>query len=61
MDGTKWTAMSWNPQTIAMSGSIYIGLCVSSHNTTAATTAQFSNVATTGGVTGAWQTCRRSA
>jgi len=55
MDGTKWTAMSWNPQTIAMSGSIYIGLCVSSHNATAATTAQFSNVSTTGGVTGSWQ------
>ncbi len=54
-DGTKWTAMAWNPQTIAMSGSIYIGLCVSSHNVNAATTAQFSNVSTTGGVTGSWE------
>jgi hypothetical protein len=55
MDGAKWTAMAWNPQTIAMSGSIYIGLCVSSHNATATTTAQFSNISTTGGVTGAWE------
>jgi hypothetical protein len=55
LDGTKWTAMAWNPQTIAMSGSIYIGLCVSSHNATAATTAVFSNVSTTGGVTGSWE------
>jgi regulation of enolase protein 1 (concanavalin A-like superfamily) len=54
-DGTKWTAMAWNPQTIAMSGSIYIGLCVSSHNVNAATTAQFSNIGATGGVTGLWE------
>jgi len=54
-DGLKWTAMSWNPQTIAMSGPIYIGLAVTSHNANTATTAQFSNVSTTGTVTGAWQ------
>jgi hypothetical protein len=51
----KWTAMSWNPQTIAMSGTIYIGLAVTSHNVAAAATARFSNVATTGAVTGPWQ------
>jgi hypothetical protein len=55
MDGTKWTAMAWNPQTIAMSGSIYIGLAVTSHNANAPTTVQFSDVSTTGGVTGSWE------
>jgi hypothetical protein len=54
-DGVKWTAMSWNPQTINMSASVYLGLAVTSHNTNAATTVQFSSVATTGSVTGSWQ------
>jgi hypothetical protein len=54
-DGVKWTAMSWNPQAINMSAGVYIGLAVSSHNVNAATTAQFSNVSTTGAVTGSWQ------
>ncbi len=53
-DGVKWTSMSWNPQTIAMNSPAYIGLCVTSHNATAATTGRFSGVATTGNVTGAW-------
>jgi len=56
MDGVKWTSMSWNPQTINMTaGAVYIGLAVTSHNATATTTAVFSNVATTGNVTGSWQ------
>jgi len=55
-DGVKWTAMAWNPQAINMvAPSVYIGLAVTSHNATATTTAEFSNVATTGGVTGAWE------
>ncbi|MCU0914728.1 MAG: discoidin domain-containing protein [Planctomycetes bacterium] len=54
-DGTKWTSMSWNPQTIAMGGPIYIGLCATSHNANAPTTGRFSNVSTTGSVTGSWQ------
>jgi hypothetical protein len=54
-DGLKWTAMTWNPQTIALSGTIYIGLAVTSHNANTATTARFSNVSTTGNVTGSWQ------
>jgi hypothetical protein len=55
-DGAKWTTMSWDPQTInMMTGPIYIGLAVTSHNATATTTAVFSNVATTGSVTGSWQ------
>jgi hypothetical protein len=55
-DGVKWTAMSWNPQTINMTaGAVYIGLAVTSHNANAAATGVVSNVATTGNVTGAWQ------
>jgi hypothetical protein len=55
-DGVKWTAMSWNPQTINMAAaSVYIGLCVTSHNANALTTGELSNVATTGGVAGAWE------
>jgi regulation of enolase protein 1 (concanavalin A-like superfamily) len=55
-DGVKWTTMSWNPQTINMTtGPVYIGLAVTSHNATATTTAAFSNVSTTGTVTGSWQ------
>jgi hypothetical protein len=55
-DGAKWTAMSWNPQTINMVASpVYIGLCATSHNTNALTSAEFSNVATTGSVTGTWE------
>jgi len=53
-DGVKWTSMSWNPQTLAMAGTVYIGLVVTSHNAAAMTTAQFSNISTTGGVTGSW-------
>ena len=40
-DGAKWTAMSWNPQTITMTSTAYIGLAVTSHNATAMTTARF--------------------
>jgi hypothetical protein len=55
-DGVKWTAMSWNSQTINMVASpVYIGLAVTSHNAAALTTAEFSGVATTGNVTGSWE------
>ncbi len=53
-DGAKWTAMSWNPQTITMAGTICIGLAVTSHNGSMATTGAFSNVSLTG-ATGSWQ------
>ena len=55
-DGVKWTTMTWSPQTINMIGSVYVGLAVTSHNTAAITTAQFSGVSATGGVTGPWET-----
>jgi hypothetical protein len=54
-DGVTWTAMSWNPQTIAMPGTVHIGLAVTSHNAGSPTVAEFSEVATTGSVTGAWE------
>jgi hypothetical protein len=53
-DGVVWTAMSWNPQTIAMPGNVYIGLAVTSHSTGNPTTAEFSRVNITGSVTGPW-------
>jgi hypothetical protein len=54
-DGIKWTAMSWNPQTISMVGTMHIGLAVTSHNVNVATTGVFSNVSASGGATGSWQ------
>jgi hypothetical protein len=54
-DGSKWTAMSWNPQTINMMGQNYIGLAVTSHNVNLATTGVFSNASTSGGAGGSWQ------
>jgi hypothetical protein len=53
-DGVKWTAMSWNPQTISMVGTAYIGLVVTSHAAGVGCTAEFSNAAIPG-VSGAWQ------
>lgn len=53
-DGEDWTAMSWNPQTIAMSADVYIGLAVTSHSAGALASAEFSDVAATGNVTGQW-------
>jgi hypothetical protein len=46
---------SLNPQTIVMRQDIYIGLAHCSHNANAIGTAVFSDVTTTGTVTGAWQ------
>jgi regulation of enolase protein 1 (concanavalin A-like superfamily) len=48
-DGTVATT------TVAMTGPVSIGLCVTSHNTAATTTAVMSAAATTGSVTGSWQ------
>ena len=58
-DGTTWTTVGTDTAAsqhdITMSGTIYIGLCLTSHNAAATTTAAFSNIATTG-ATGSWQT-----
>ena len=59
-DGVKWTAMSWNPQTINMTAAtIYVGLAVTSHNANVPTTVSFSGIATTGNVSaGPWQVAK---
>ncbi len=55
MDGKVWTAMVWNPQTITMAKDVYIGLAVTSHAANVVCGARLSGVATTGNVTGAWE------
>ncbi len=52
---TTWIASPLNPQTITMTDPVYIGLGVTSHLNTRATQAEFSEIATTGNVTGNWQ------
>jgi hypothetical protein len=52
--GANWTAMSWNPQDVSMGNTVYIGLALTSHSAGNPTSAQFSGLATTGNVTGAW-------
>ncbi|MCL5279009.1 MAG: hypothetical protein M1376_03780 [Planctomycetes bacterium] len=60
-DGKTWTDIKDATTgqvvttTIGIGANCYIGLCVTSHNTAATTTAELSGAATTGGVTGAWQ------
>ena len=58
--GSAWTPMAWNPQTITMASTVYIGLAVTSHTAATDTTdivcgARFSSVSTQGNVTGSWQ------
>jgi len=55
-DGVTWTDFVVSPALeIPMAGDVYIGLALTSH-ATAATGAEFSNISTTGNVTGTWQT-----
>jgi len=50
-DGSTWTPVeNATAQSIQMSGDVYIGLAVTSHNTEATCEAQFSNVSITGSV-----------
>jgi hypothetical protein len=53
-NGSAWTAMSWNPQNISMSSIVYVGLAVTAHNAGTTCQAVFSNVTTTGNVSGQW-------
>ncbi|MBM4025581.1 MAG: DUF1349 domain-containing protein, partial [Planctomycetes bacterium] len=53
-DGKTWTQQG-SDTTIGMATAVYIGLAVTSHNAAATTTAEFSNLAITGAVTGSWQ------
>ncbi|KPK37664.1 MAG: hypothetical protein AMJ65_14090 [Phycisphaerae bacterium SG8_4] len=53
-NGTAWTPMVWRPA-ISMDSSVYIGLALTSNNTSQTCHAVFSGVQTTGAVTGQWQ------
>jgi hypothetical protein len=53
-NGSTWQQMSWNPQNISMSSSVYIGLALTSHNTGVTGEAKFSNVTITGTVSQQW-------
>jgi hypothetical protein len=55
LDGVNWEASVSNPQTIAMISTVEIGLCVTSHDNTVSTVTVFSNISTTGNVTGTWE------
>ncbi len=55
-DGTTWTDIKVTPAlSITMSTDALIGLAVTSHQAGAVCGGKFSNVSTTGGVSGAWQ------
>ncbi len=58
-DGKTWTKIvvgtSTSVQDVLMAGPVYIGIAVTSHVANVTTVAQFSNISTTGNVTGAWQ------
>jgi hypothetical protein len=60
-DGKTWTPATADATassaTVTMAGNIYIGLCVTSHNSNAkiVTTGVFSNISTSANVTGQWQ------
>jgi hypothetical protein len=52
--GTNWIAVSGNPQEVPMVESAYIGVAVCSHATDVYTVAEFTDIATTGAVSGDW-------
>lgn len=53
-NGTTWQQMSWNPRNISMNSMVYVGLALTSHNTSASCEAKFSNVTITGTVNQQW-------
>ena len=53
-DGVTWTQLG-TAVTINMTGPVLIGLALCSHDANISTGAEFSNIAMTGNVTGAWQ------
>ncbi len=55
-DGVTWVDVAVTPAVqIAMGTNVYIGLVACSHAADVLTSAEFSNVSTTGAVTGSWQ------
>jgi regulation of enolase protein 1 (concanavalin A-like superfamily) len=59
-DGKTWSSVGTDAaassKDIAMTGTVYIGLCLTSHNPSEISTVEFSNIVTAGGVTGSWET-----
>ncbi len=56
-DGETWTSIEATPAvTIPMTEDVYIGLALTSHNANVETGAAFSDISTSGTVTGSWQT-----
>jgi regulation of enolase protein 1 (concanavalin A-like superfamily) len=56
VDGTTWVDITVTPAvSITMANDVYIGLAVTSHAADVVCGAKFSNVSTTGGVSGSWQ------
>jgi|GEM_PF-464291 len=59
-DGVTWTSVGTDAAassaTISMANNVFIGLAVTSHAANVVCAAKFSNVATTGAVSGPWQT-----
>jgi len=53
-DGKTWTQQGAD-QTVQMATTVYIGLAATSHDAMLTTTAEISNVSTTGTITGPWQ------
>jgi hypothetical protein len=55
-DGTNWSPVAGaTPQSILMGSNVYIGLALTSHDAALTCEAVFSNVTTTGNVSGQWQ------
>ncbi len=57
-DGVVWEPVvdaDSNTHDLVLIGDVYIGLCLTSHNSTAVTVAEYSGVQTSGGVSGVWQ------
>ncbi|MHC4702723.1 MAG: PA14 domain-containing protein [Planctomycetota bacterium] len=52
-DGANWESLVWRPN-ISMDATVYVGLALTSHDAGATCEAVFSNVTTTGSVTGQW-------
>jgi len=53
-NGSTWIPMAWNAVNIPMASNVYVGLALTSHDTALTCEAVFSNVTTTGNVTGQW-------
>ncbi|GAI03696.1 unnamed protein product, partial [marine sediment metagenome] len=46
LESVPWISMSWNPRTVEMSDTVYIGLAVTSHQSGEVRTFTFDNVST---------------